>query len=246
MRQMVLVFESAILNSLGKFDGYMLEAEHYLSTLLDSASNHFMDRDAAEQDARYKQLIPYVVLRFHESVFSYVRGKKSSESRLMAMRSIGVGGHIEPADLSLFSSDRDMYLEAARREVNEEVQLDTSYVEHIVALINDDSTEVGKVHLGILHIWDLAEPKVAKREGLITQAGFVAIESLKANLDELETWSQIALRVLEDPQVPPYKSDAACLQPILAAQSAAHKSSGWTEPPERASHAPMEVKGQET
>jgi predicted NUDIX family phosphoesterase len=104
-----------------------------------------------------------------------------------------------------------MYLEAARREVNEEVKIDTSYVEHIVALINDDSTDVGKVHLGIMHIWDLAEPKVTKREGLITRAGFVPITRLKTKLDELETWSQIALQALEDHRVPSWEKNIASL-----------------------------------
>ncbi|MEW6247208.1 MAG: hypothetical protein AB1555_10915 [Nitrospirota bacterium] len=180
-----------------------------MDLLLHPLNNRFVDRKSAEEDFRYKQLIPYVVLRCRELVFTYVRGKKSSESRLVAMRSIGVGGHIEPTDQSLFSSDREMYLEAARREVNEEVKIDTPYVEHVVALINDDSTDVGRVHLGIMHIWDLAEPKVTKREGLITQAGFVPITSLKSKLDELETWSQIALQVLEDCRVPSWEKNIA-------------------------------------
>lgn len=199
---MVLVSRAEELNYLNRFQGYKLDVDEYLKVLLDPSNNLFIIRDVAERDERYKQLIPYVVLRHGNSVFSYVRGKKSSESRLVAMRSIGVGGHIEPIDQSLFSSDRDMYLEAARREVNEEVKLDTIYREQVVALINDDSMDVGKVHLGIMHIWDVAEPKVTKREGLITQAGFVHIEELKKSLDELETWSQIALEVLEHPTVP--------------------------------------------
>ena len=202
MTQMVLVSKLEMVDGIGMFQGYNLDVDKYAPVLLDPLNNLFMNRDLAERDERYKQIIPYVVLRYVDSIFSYVRGKKSSETRLMAMRSIGVGGHIEPIDQSLFSSDRDMYLEAARREVNEEVKLDTMYREHVVALINDDSTEVGKVHLGIMHIWDVAEPKVTKREGLITQAGFVHIEEIKKNLDELEAWSQIALEVLEHPAVP--------------------------------------------
>lgn len=206
MNQMVLVSKLETIDRVGMFQGYSLNVEKYATVLLDPPNNLFMNRDLAECDERHKQLIPYVVLRYRNSVFSYVRGKKSSESRLIAMRSIGVGGHIEPTDQSLFSSDRDMYLEAARREVNEEVKLDTMYREQVVALINDDSTEVGKVHLGIMHIWDLAEPKVTKREGLITQAGFVRIDELKKNLDELETWSQIALEVLAHPSIPRWKA----------------------------------------
>jgi predicted NUDIX family phosphoesterase len=146
--QMVLVSKLEMVDGIGMFQGYNLDVDKYAPVLLDPLNNLFMNRDLAERDERYKQIIPYVVLRYVDSIFSYVRGKKSSETRLMAMRSIGVGGHIEPIDQSLFSSDRDMYLEAARREVNEEVKLDTMYREHVVALINDDSTEVGKVHLG--------------------------------------------------------------------------------------------------
>ena len=202
MESLVLVVGRESLEKAGPFQGFETRPERYLQTFLDPRNNLFVPRSKAEGDLRYKQLIPYVILRYHDLVFSYVRGKRSSELRLVAMRSIGVGGHIEPVDQSLFSSDRDMYLEAARREVSEEVRLDSDYHESIVALINDDSTDVGKVHLGIMHIWDLAQPKVTKREGLITQSGFVPIESLKANLEELETWSRIALQVLDDSGVP--------------------------------------------
>lgn len=212
MDSLILVVETSKVDRIKSFQGYVTNVTDYLPVLLRPQNRLFLLRTHAEQDPRYKQLIPYIVLRYGDSVFSYIRGKKSSESRLVALRSIGVGGHIEPTDQSLFSSDRDMYLEAARREVNEEVRLDSPYQEHIVALINDDSTDVGKVHLGIMHIWDLAEPKVTKREGLITQSGFVPIETLKANLDELETWSQIALRVLEDPAIPKWKCPVQILQ----------------------------------
>lgn len=208
MDQMVLVFEAAIIEHLGKFQGYTLEVERYLPTILNPTNLFFMHRNAAEHDPRYKQLIPYVVLRFRDSVFSYVRGKQSGEARLVAKCSIGLGGHVEPKDYNLFSfNNRDFYYEAAKREVNEEVELGAPYVEHIVAIINDDSNDVGKVHFGIVHVWDLAEPKVRKREGEITQASFVPIESLRAAIDELETWSQIALKILEDPRVPRYTAE---------------------------------------
>ena len=216
MDSLVLVVETECLEKVGVFQGYRVYPERYLSMFLDPRNNLFIPRSQAEDEPKYKQLIPYIVVRYRDSVFSYVRGKKSSESRLVALRSIGVGGHIEPIDQSLFSSDRDMYLEAARREVSEEIKLDSPFHEHIVALINDDSTDVGKVHLGIMHIWDLAEPKVTKREGLITQSGFVSIESLKANLEELETWSRIALQVLDDPSVPKWSHSVGKLQAVTA------------------------------
>lgn len=208
MNQMVLVFEAAVIERLGKFQGYTLEVEKYLSTILDGMNTvSFMLRDAAEHDPRYKQLIPYVILRFRDSVFSYVRGKRSGEARLIAKRSIGLGGHIELRDRTFFSanSSRHIYFEAVKREIREEVELCTPYIERTVALINDDSNGVGKVHFGIMHIWDLVEPKVRKQERQITQTGFVTIEDLKSVFDELEPWSRIALRIMEDPEVPRYR-----------------------------------------
>lgn len=204
MDQEVLVFETAIIKRLGEIQGYTLEVEKYLPIILDPSNCQFMSRSVAEHDPRYKQLIPYVVLRFQDSVFSYVRGKKSGEGRLITKRSIGLGGHIEPRDNNLFSLNGTLYYEAAKREVNEEVELGSPYTEHVVALINDDSNSVGKVHFGIVHIWDLAEPKVKKRGGEITHTDFAAIGSLRAAIDDLETWSQITLAVLEDPRIPPY------------------------------------------
>ncbi len=196
MGQLVLVFEAELLNRLGHFEGCSLKVEPYLSTLLDPANNRFMERDLAERDPRYKQIIPYVILRYRDTLFSYVRGKGSSESRLIASRSIGLGGHIEPSDQSLFASDRDLYVKAARREVDEEVQIETTWIERIIGLVNDESTEVGKVHFGIVHLWDVAEPRVMKREHLITKAGFVPIATLENNSAQLETWSRLALEMV--------------------------------------------------
>ena len=114
MAQSVLVFQAALLDRIGRFEGYSLAVGKYLPVLLDPVNNHFMERDKAEQDVQYKQLIPYVVLRYGESVFQYVRGKRSSESRLRAMRSIGLGGHIEPADRSLLVHHRPRNLRMRR------------------------------------------------------------------------------------------------------------------------------------
>lgn len=203
--QMVLVFESDVLKRLGLFQGYTFDVDKYLPHILNPANSHFMPREEAERDTRYKQLIPYVILRFQDTVFNYVRGKRSQETRLVEKRSIGLGGHIDIYDRNFFSSDLDLYLEAAKREVSEEVTVETAYEERIVALINDDSNNVGNVHFGIVHIWDLDEPIVQKREGLITKAKFTSIDNLKRATNKLETWSQIVLRVLEDPRMPKYE-----------------------------------------
>jgi predicted NUDIX family phosphoesterase len=130
-------------------------------------------------------------------VLHYVRGKKAGEQRLVAKGSIGVGGHMNETDESLFAMDEQAYRAGVEREVNEEIKIDTPFEDRIVALLNDDSTEVGRVHLGIVHILKLKEPKVQKREAMITSLTFLTKTELIARRESLESWSQICLDGLE-------------------------------------------------
>jgi len=128
-----------------------------------------------------------------------VRGKKAGEQRLIAKGSIGIGGHMaEDADKFLWhSTDEETYRAGVEREVKEEIKIDTPYEDRIVALLNDDTTEVGRVHLGIVHIFKLKEPKVQKREAMITGLTFLTKEELTKRRESLESWSQICVDSLE-------------------------------------------------
>ena len=94
--------------------------------------------------------------------------------------------------MSLFSF-RDTYLNAVKREVEEEVNLNTIYADRIVALLNDDTNEVGQVHLGVVHLWTLESEKVVKKEQMINQLTFMSMEELIEVRGEMETWSQLCL-----------------------------------------------------
>jgi predicted NUDIX family phosphoesterase len=159
------------------------------------ASARFLPRRDLETDPTYKQIIPYVVLRHGDRVFAYRRGQASSEKRLVAKVSIGLGGHVEWSDDSLFDDAFASYLRGTRREVEEEVVVSTTWTERILGFINDDSSDVGRVHLGIVHVWDLAEPAVRARERKITGAGFRKVGEV-ARLPDLEGWSEHALAAL--------------------------------------------------
>jgi predicted NUDIX family phosphoesterase len=126
-------------------------------------------------------------------VLHYVRGKKAGEQRLVAKGSIGIGGHLNDNDESLFAWDEQAYRAGVEREVNEEIKIEAPFEDRIVALLNDDTTEVGSVHLGIVHVFRLAEPKVAKREAMITNLAFLTKAELLARRDNLETWSQLCV-----------------------------------------------------
>jgi predicted NUDIX family phosphoesterase len=193
----ILVIRRSLFDELGSFQGLNFEAEKYLEAILSRGSNFFISRPEAERNPTYKQIIPYALIAFEDTVLHYVRGKKAGEQRLVAKGSIGIGGHMNETDESLFAMDEQAYRAGVEREVNEEIKIESPFEDRIVALLNDDSTEVGRVHLGVVHVFKLEEPKVQKREAVITGLSFLAKEELMARRDSLETWSQICLDSLE-------------------------------------------------
>jgi len=198
-QEQVLVVERKVLEQAGMFQGLAFDVQRYLDKLFVPGVPRFMPRPQAEADPGYKQLIPYVILSCNGKYLSYVRGRRAGEARLTGLRSIGIGGHINPADdLPLFSSDfREAYKSAVEREVAEEVSVEAGHSDKIVALLNDDSTEVGSVHLGIVHHWILDSTKVSRREQVITQMAFMSPAELHRLRDSMETWSQLCLELLD-------------------------------------------------
>lgn len=195
--EMILVVRRALIEELGMFQGVNLEVEKYLPVLLARENNHFMARSAAETDPTFKQIIPYVLLVHEGRVLHYVRGKKAGEQRLAAKGSIGIGGHMNDLDEGLFALDMDAYLQGVRREICEELNVQTSFSNHIVGLLNDDSNEVGKVHLGVIHVFRLQSDNVQKREAMITNLDFLTKEQLLQKRETMESWSQICLDNLD-------------------------------------------------
>ena len=193
----ILVVRRSLLDELGAFQGLNFEPQRYLGALLSRGNNFFLPRAAAEHDPTHKQIIPYAIIAHRDRVLHYVRGKKAGEQRLVAKGSIGIGGHMNDSDESLFAWDEEAYRAGVEREVNEEIRIETTFDDHIVALLNDDSTEVGRVHLGVVHVFKLDEPNVEKREAMITNLEFLSREELLKRRDTLETWSQLCVDQLD-------------------------------------------------
>jgi predicted NUDIX family phosphoesterase len=194
--EQVLVVERKIFDELGSFRGLQFDVQRYLDRLFAPGTLRFMPRPLAEKDPGFKQLIPYVLMTCEDRYLTYVRGKRAGETRLVGNRSMGIGGHINPIDdaAPLFRSDfRTMYETAVEREVTEEVAVEAGHADHVVALLNDDTNEVGKVHLGVVHCWVLDAAKVSRREQMITQMEFMTESELRAVHDQMETWSQLCL-----------------------------------------------------
>jgi predicted NUDIX family phosphoesterase len=195
--ELVLVFPRALLDELGSFHGIHFETERYVEQILNPQKNRFLPRAQAEEDPEFKQIIPYALIRKKDTWLHYVRGKASGEKRLVAKGSIGVGGHINPDDQSLFDSGRDFYNRAVQRELHEELKMDGEFRTRIAALLNDDSTPVGQVHLGIVHVCELSDENVSRGEAALTELRFLSVAELRSRRDKLETWSQFCLDQLE-------------------------------------------------
>ena len=191
----VLCFERKRLDELGLFQGLSLAVERYLPLLNSSAGLVYLNRSAAELDLRYKQLIPYVLLVCGDRILRYRRGKGGQETRLHGLYSVGIGGHISEEDDGLFSS-KGGYQEGMRREILEETGVDAGAAPALAAL-NDDGTEVGRVHFGVVHVARLPDEKVAGRRLGIAGPEFISLAEAVKNLQAYETWSRFCLENID-------------------------------------------------
>jgi predicted NUDIX family phosphoesterase len=191
----VLCFERKLFEELGVFQGLSLEVEKYLPVVTSAPNLVYLNRSEAEQDRRYKQLIPYSLLVCKERILRYRRGKAGQETRLHGLFSVGIGGHISEEDHGLFSKDRG-YEEGMRRELMEEAGIDAGNG-RAVAVINDDSTEVGYVHFGVVHVLRLADESIASRRSGIVGPEFIPIAEALKEPSGYESWSRLCLEHLK-------------------------------------------------
>lgn len=188
----VLVSPRSLFNQLGTFQGFSREIDQYMPAIIDSKHTSFMPRAEAETDPNFKQIIPYVIVTDGKRILRYVRGKKAGEQRLVSKIAIGVGGHINDHDYSV-SEGTEAFYKAAHREVNEELKITGDFALRAVGLINDDSTEVGSVHIGVVLVLHCRPEQVQKNEKAITQLEFLTVAELEKQREQMETWSQICL-----------------------------------------------------
>jgi predicted NUDIX family phosphoesterase len=154
----------------------------------------FHPRSSMEEDPAWKQVIPYPILRNGDDWFLMKRTRAGSDARLHDRYSIGVGGHVNPEDGGL---DGDLTT-ALGREWHEELDVDFLPDFRFVGLLNDDSTPVGEVHLGVVFVGDAAGRQVAIREAAKLSGRFAASDAVDSVADLLETWSRIAYEFIRD------------------------------------------------
>jgi predicted NUDIX family phosphoesterase len=191
----VLCFERKLLEELGVFQSLSLEVEKFLPIVTAPSNLVYRNRSEAEQDKRYKQLIPYVLILCHDRILRYRRGRAGQETRLHGLFSVGIGGHISDEDHGLFSS-RAGYEDGMWRELREEVAIDQGTAP-AVALINDDTTDVGLVHFGVVHVLKVPNEAIANRRSGIVAPEFIPVSEAVSAPTTYESWSRFCLEKLD-------------------------------------------------
>lgn len=183
----ILVIRRELLFRGASFQGLaQVDFDHYLATI--QREKEFLPRAHMETDPRYKQIIPYLIFEHNDRYFLMQRQAKASEQRLQSKLTLGIGGHIRQEDMSNDSSIADW----AHREFHEEVDFTGSFSIKPIGIINDDSNEVGKVHLGFVFLLHGDNDCIKVKSELKSGELLTLQECLEAR-DRMETWSQIII-----------------------------------------------------
>ncbi len=145
-------------------------------------THFFILRADAEVSPQFRQIIPYVVVTHGDDVFTLRRTPKQSEARLHHKVSIGVGGHINPGH---------GIVEGMQKELDEEIEVAGDYDLDFAGILNDDSTDVGRVHLGVVYVLRSAGTNVRVRETEKMTGQWLHKRELAPLREDMETWSQI-------------------------------------------------------
>lgn len=188
----IMTFEKKLLIENGYFHGLSFNIDKYLSAI--GKSFFYTERSKTESNPELKQVIVYSILIHNGTVVRYRRGSGSGDLRLRGKYSLGFGGHISIKDGDVFP---DLCFAAMMRELNEELSIKSSFRHKVVALLNDDSDEVGKVHFGIIIVFKLDSANIVANEIDILEIEFTSIAELKRNVRNYESWSKICIENIE-------------------------------------------------
>lgn len=157
----------------------------------------FVERDRAEVEPEWKQVIPYLVVTCPDGVLLLKRTKQGGDARLHDKLSIGVGGHLNPVDAEgeKLRARTGLVARGAQRELHEELGLEVDRAPAVLGLINDDANPVGAVHVGLVGVVRLDRaPTIAETDVLEGQVVSVdELRKMRADGANFETWSALLI-----------------------------------------------------
>lgn len=162
--------------------------DEYLQVINDH--KEFQPRSIMEQDPAYKQIIPYLIFKHENKYFLMRRAAKATEQRLQNKYTLGIGGHIRHEDM-----DTDSIFDWARREFHEEINYSDDFTFKPIGLLNDDSNDVGKVHIGFVFLLEGTSSTISIKSEL-TEGNLLTLDEIKPYFGQLESWSQLVFEHL--------------------------------------------------
>lgn len=195
MRENILVIpNTAAVQKNINFQGFRKDSKTNLWTQF-AAEGLFLERGMVEYDTRYKQLIVYLVLKHKQKIFIYQRIQGTGEKRLLDKYSFGLGGHINPVRSNSFQR---LIAANLNRELKEEVSFPGPYSYRFLGFLNDEETEVGRYHLGLVFLVSCLSPHITVREKNKIRGKLIPVSQLDSYRDNLENWSSILLPHIPD------------------------------------------------
>ncbi|MBF0225675.1 MAG: phosphoesterase [Desulfobacterales bacterium] len=157
----------------------------------DNFTPWLIQRSVCENDPQFQQLIPYCIIERDKKILVYER--KATEKRLHGLLSCGIGGHISEEDYSEDKKISDIILYSLKRELLEEILYKGNSHPHFQGLINEETSPVGKVHLGLVYVLDVHD--ITPQEELF-MARWMDIDEIYSQIETFELWSQLALKLI--------------------------------------------------
>lgn len=192
--EQILVVPRSFLFRDAFFQGFLSSPKHDFLKII-STGSFFIPRSKAEYEPKFKQIIIYSILRYAESLFVYQRVKGSSEIRLVNKFSLGIGGHINPCQASSFE---ELIHKNLKRELLEEIFLRGTFSYRFLGVVNDDQTDVGIYHLGLVYLISCSNPYIGVKEHNKLVGGFRSISEIVNNKNyEWESWSSLLIPKLK-------------------------------------------------
>jgi len=192
LQEHILVVKNKCLFPQGTWQGLKaVDFAQYIHII--NTNKEFLPRDAMETNPAYKQIIPYLVFQHQDTFFLMQRQSKASETRLQNKFTLGIGGHIREKDLQTGASIFDW----AKREFHEEINYAGSLHIKPLGILNDDSNEVGKVHIGFVLLLQGDSDNISIKSEL-KNGQLISLNACKTYEPSMETWSQIVFKFLEE------------------------------------------------
>jgi len=190
----ILVVKRDILFKDGEWQG--LKTDNLDNFYLHIQKNlEVINRGKAEQDERYKQIIPYILFKHENRFFLYEYIKGATEVRLHHNYILGIAGHLNP-----IANGDDAIEVGMMREWEEEVDFEGNIKnKKLVGILNDNRRDVERVHLGLIYVFEGDNSKIEIKEVEKMKGRMMTIEEMEPLIgdEELLGWAPLLFPYLD-------------------------------------------------